>query len=51
LNLAIQKKGAHKGIIEMRKHYAGYFKGLPGFKKIRMEILTRQSLDEIENIL
>jgi tRNA-dihydrouridine synthase B len=51
LNLAIQKKGAHKGIIEMRKHYAGYFKGLPGFKKIRMEILTRQSLEEIENIL
>ncbi len=31
LNLAVQKKGDHKGIIEMRKHYAGYFKGLPDF--------------------
>jgi nifR3 family TIM-barrel protein len=51
LSLAIQKKGEHKGIIEMRKHYAGYFKGLPDFKKIRMEILTRQSYNEIEEIL
>jgi tRNA-dihydrouridine synthase B len=51
LRLAIQKKGERKGIIEMRKHYAGYFKGLPGFKKVRMDILTRQNFDEIEEIL
>jgi nifR3 family TIM-barrel protein len=51
LRLAIQKKGERKGIIEMRKHYAGYFKGLPGFKKVRMEILTRQSFNEVEEIL
>jgi nifR3 family TIM-barrel protein len=51
LKLAIEKKGEHKGIIEMRKHYAGYFKGMPGFKKVRMDILTRQSLTEIEAIL
>ncbi|MFA5973673.1 MAG: tRNA dihydrouridine synthase DusB [Lentimicrobiaceae bacterium] len=51
LKLAIQKKGEHKGIVEMRKHYAGYFKGLPGFKKVRMEILTRLSYSEIEEIL
>lgn len=51
LRLAIQKKDEHKGIIEMRKHYAGYFKGLPGFKKIRMDILTRQSFNEIEALL
>jgi len=51
LKLAINKKGEHKGIIEMRKHYAGYFKGLPGFKKVRLEILTRKSFKEIEDIL
>jgi nifR3 family TIM-barrel protein len=51
LRLAIQKKGDHKGIIEMRKHYAGYFKGLAGFKKIRMEILTQNNFKEIEDIL
>lgn len=51
LRIAIEKKGEHKGIIEMRKHYAGYFKGLPGFKKVRMDILTRQSFAEIEGLL
>ncbi len=51
LKLAIQKKGGHKGIIEMRKHYAGYFKGLPGFKKIRMRILTCTDFSEIQEIL
>lgn len=51
LKLAIEKKGERKGIIEMRKHYAGYFKGLPGFKKVRMEMLTRQSFIEIKEIL
>ncbi len=51
LKLAIEKKGERKGIIEMRKHYAGYFKGLPGFKKVRMDILTRNSFVEIEKLL
>jgi tRNA-dihydrouridine synthase len=51
LRLAIQKKGERRGIIEMRKHYAGYFKGLPGFKKVRMDILTLQSMCEIEELL
>lgn len=51
LKLAVQKKGEIRGIIEMRKFYSGYFKGLPGFKKIRMEILALNSFSEIENIL
>lgn len=51
LRLAIEKKGERTGIIEMRKHYAGYFKGLPGFKKVRMEMLTRQNYAEIEELL
>lgn len=51
LRLAIQKKGERKAIIEMRKHYGGYFKGLPGFKKIRIEMLTRQNYSEIEELL
>ena len=51
LSLAIQKKGEHKGIIEMRKHYAGYFKGLPGFKKIRMQILTLNNFSDIQEVL
>ena len=51
LRLAIQKKGETKGIIEMRKHYAGYFRGLPGFKQVRMEILNRKTYAEVAEIL
>ncbi len=51
LRLAVEKKGEYKGIIEMRKQYAGYFKALPGFKKIRLEMLTRRSFNEIEDML
>jgi nifR3 family TIM-barrel protein len=51
LKLAIQKKGEHKGIVEMRKHYAGYFRGLPDFKKIRMQMLTSHSFKEVEQLL
>ena len=51
LRLAIQKKGETKGIIEMRKHYAGYFRGLPGFKQVRMEILSRKTYAEVAEIL
>jgi len=51
LKLAIEKKGEIKGSIEMRRHYAGYFRGIPGFKKVRMQILTLKSFVEIENIL
>ena len=51
LRLAIQKKGETKGIVEMRKHYAGYFRGLPGFKQVRMEILSRKTYAEVAEIL
>ena len=51
LRLAVEKKGEYKGIIEMRKQYAGYFKALPGVKKIRLEMLTRRSFNEIEDML
>jgi tRNA-dihydrouridine synthase B len=51
LRMAAAAKGEHKGIIEMRKHYAGYFRGLPGFKKVRMQILTCTSLPQIEMLL
>jgi len=51
LSLAIVKKGEFKGIIEMRKHYSGYFKGLPDFKKVRMEIITLKTYEEIRKVL
>lgn len=39
LDLSIQHKGDQKGIIEFRKHYSGYLKGLHGAAKIRQELM------------
>lgn len=53
---SIKWKGDWEGIVEMRRHYAPYFKGLENFKPFRnrlVEAKERESilsiLDEIEN--
>ena len=44
-------KGEKKACLEIRRHYAGYFKGINNFKKIRLELIKATSLVEIEKIL
>ncbi|MEA1873650.1 MAG: tRNA dihydrouridine synthase DusB [Bacteroidota bacterium] len=44
------KEGA-RGIYEMRRHFALYFKGLPHFKPLRMELLTTHDVDSIFDLL
>ncbi|HEY6159606.1 MAG TPA: tRNA dihydrouridine synthase DusB [Bacteroidia bacterium] len=44
---SIEWKGEKLGIIEMRSHYANYFRGLPDFRDHRMKIVTSHSLQEI----
>jgi tRNA-dihydrouridine synthase B len=39
LRLAIEFKGERAGVIEMRKHYSGFLRGLPHVSKIRMELM------------
>ncbi len=51
LRLAIEKKEDRRGILEMRKHYAGYFRGIPNFKQIRMQLLTLTDFPAIEQLL
>jgi tRNA-dihydrouridine synthase B len=34
-------KGEHEGVVEMRRHYTNYFKGLPNFKEHRMKLVTQ----------
>jgi len=50
-------KGERLGILEMRRHYARYFKSIPNFKEYRMKLVTsldpeeiRQTLKEVVNI-
>ena len=51
LRNAVEEKGEIKGILEMRRHYASYFRNLPNFKKHRLQLLTLRSLAEIESFL
>jgi nifR3 family TIM-barrel protein len=48
---SIEWKGSHFGIIEMRKHYANYFKGMDHFRDYRMKLVTSDSLEEILSVL
>lgn len=51
LDASIQWKGPVLGIIEMRRHYTNYFKGLPHFKEYRLRLVTLQHYPEILAVL
>ena len=51
LEFSIRWKGNHGGIVEMRRHYANYFKGLDHFKPFRSRLVTSSSFEEIVQIL
>jgi tRNA-dihydrouridine synthase len=40
-----------KACVEIRKHYAGYFKGISHFKPVRLALMKATTWVEIENIL
>jgi nifR3 family TIM-barrel protein len=57
LQKSIEWKGEKLGVVEMRNHYANYFKGISNFKDIRIKLVTLNKsedlflvLDEIINI-
>jgi len=39
LNLSVKWKGEKLGILEMRRHYTNYFRGMPQIKKYRSELV------------
>lgn len=48
---SVKWKGEKLGILEMRRHYSNYLKGLPNIKEFRLKLVTLDSLDGIENVL
>lgn len=44
---AVQWKGETLGILEMRRHYANYLKGLPNIKEYRMKLVTTNNMENI----
>lgn len=47
LSESIKWKGLTLGILEMRRHYTNYFRGLPGIKGYRLKLVTYQTEEEI----
>lgn len=51
LELAIEWKGERQGVLETRRHYANYFKGLPNFKQYRIGLVTAEESQSVFEIL
>ncbi|MFB0909286.1 MAG: tRNA-dihydrouridine synthase B [Spirosomataceae bacterium] len=47
LQFSLEWKGERQGILEMRRHYANYFRGLPNFKPLRMKLVQTLEVDEL----
>jgi len=47
LEMATKWNGDVVGLLETRRHYASYFKGIPDFKSFRMQMLTAPSKEEV----
>lgn len=51
LQKSVEWKGEVLGVLEMRRHYANYFKGLPNIKHYRSQLVTLNAQTEIIQIL
>ncbi len=51
LETSMNWKGDIRGLLEMRRHYSQYFKGLPDFKPYRMRLVTEPDPAVINSIL
>ncbi len=47
LEKSIEWKGEHKGIIEIRKHYGDYFKGIQHFKEFKIKLVSFENPNDI----
>ena len=51
LERSVAWKGEHIALLEIRKHWAAYFKGLPNFKPFKMRLMETLSVEEVLRIL
>ena len=51
LQEAIHFKGERVAVLEMRKHYSGYFRALHNFKPFRQQLVTLTTADEVMQLL
>jgi len=51
LDKSLEHKEGKSSILEMRRHFSNYFKGLPDFRETRLRLLTSLDVIEIRGIL
>jgi nifR3 family TIM-barrel protein len=47
LQMSIDWKGEKLGVLETRRHYSNYFKGIPNFKPYRMKMVTSDDAADV----
>jgi len=48
---SLEMKPFRAAIVQMRRHYVNYFKGIPGIKPLRLKILTANTPEEVHTAL
>jgi len=51
LEKSVRWKGSRTGVFEMRRHYAGYFKGLENARAYRTALVESSELEEVLDVL
>jgi len=51
LQMSVDWKGEKLGILETRRHYTNYFRGIPNFKPYRKTLVTSEDLQDIYDTL
>jgi nifR3 family TIM-barrel protein len=51
LEKSLAWKGERKGVLEMRRHFINYFKGLSDFRETRQKLVTTSDIEEINDLL
>jgi len=51
LEMGLKWKGHRLGVVEMRRHYANYFRNIHGFKEYRIKLVTEDNPDRVRETL
>jgi len=51
LHLSVKWKGEKLGVLEMRRHYTNYFRGLPEIKKYRSQLVQINEYEKLVDII
>jgi tRNA-dihydrouridine synthase len=49
--MSVEWKGERLGVLEMRRHYANYFKGMKNFKPVRTALVEIDEYAELQAVL